>query len=295
MGLSYCLMRQNWHEFGDFLLLAEALGCEVFVNTVIDPSHCSLYTLPPEELAGIAEEMEKQSSSLQGRLHLNQQVWENSIHNLRNNANKRQAKRLTETLKVWQSGPEGIWDHLTSARELVDKGRYAEALEEALKMPETDANYYHALFLCGHIRRLLGDLDGAETDLDRALKMSQRRPEAFIYRAWVRLDQNRLEEALGDALRGRELIRDLMEDRKKLEGEACEVLGVLYIRQGMLSEALSELDRLLDLQPQSPRVRVQRGWAFLSAGLRERAVAEAEAALALEPTNAEAVKLKQEL
>ena len=29
MGFSHCLMRQNWHEFGELLLLAESMGCEV--------------------------------------------------------------------------------------------------------------------------------------------------------------------------------------------------------------------------------------------------------------------------
>jgi MoaA/NifB/PqqE/SkfB family radical SAM enzyme len=47
LKIAFCLMRQNWHEFGDVLLLGEELDCEVLVNTVVDPSHCSLFTLPP--------------------------------------------------------------------------------------------------------------------------------------------------------------------------------------------------------------------------------------------------------
>ncbi len=34
IGLTYCLMRQNWHEFGDYLLYGDEHDVEVVVNTV---------------------------------------------------------------------------------------------------------------------------------------------------------------------------------------------------------------------------------------------------------------------
>ena len=231
MGFSHCLMRQNWHEFGELLLLAESMGCEVFVNTVITPSQYSLYTLPPEELARIADEMEERGSSLKTRLRINRRTWENQINNLRNNARERMGENLTRfqdaVFEAWQDGREGIWHHIDTSWNYVHKGLYAEALDEALKTPETNPCYYHSVALCGHIRRLMGDLNGAESDLERALKMSRRRPEAFIYRAWLRYDQVRLSEGIEDAIRASELIPK----GDQLEADVRELLELLYSRQ----------------------------------------------------------------
>jgi len=82
-GLTFCLMRQNWHELGDFCLFADDLGCPVFVKSVRRPPEMSLYSLPPVELARIVEVMEKQGQSLHGRLGRNMPVWEGQLRLLR--------------------------------------------------------------------------------------------------------------------------------------------------------------------------------------------------------------------
>jgi len=210
LGLSYCLMRQNWHEFGEFLLFADRLGSEVFVNTVIDPSDCSLYTLPPKELSDIADNLEAQSSMLRNRLSLNRHIWENTIKAIRGSANERQVEgvdRIKESAaEARRDGPDDNRNPLFAAWKIQDEGRYAEALTEALKTPETDPNYYHALCLCGHLRRVTGDLTGAARDLDRAIQLAARRPEAYFYRAWLWLEQKQTNKGIADALCARELV-----------------------------------------------------------------------------------------
>ena len=64
LTLTYCLMAQNWHEFGDYLLFADEWDCDVCVNLVRVPSQCSLYTLPVEELDRITTMLEKQGETL---------------------------------------------------------------------------------------------------------------------------------------------------------------------------------------------------------------------------------------
>jgi len=123
-----------------------------------------------------------------------------------------------------RDGPEGTRNHVTAAWKLCDESRYAEALKEVLKTPETHPHYYHSVVLCGHIRRMTVDLEGAERDLNRAVKMSKRRPEAYIHRAWLRLDQNSIEEGIEDAIRARELINP----GGKLEADICEILDLLH-------------------------------------------------------------------
>jgi tetratricopeptide (TPR) repeat protein len=241
-------MPQNWQEFGDFLLFAEDLGCQVFVNTVISQPHCSLYYPPPEDIARIADEMVTRGSSMPGRLHLNKQVWEETVDKLHRHANESQADRLTKTLESFQYAREEE-DCVVMARKLMDKGQCVEALKEVLKTPLNHSSYYHSVVLSGHIRHLLGDLGGAERDFDRAQKLSSLRPEVFLSRALLRIDQNRIEDGLEDALCARELVKK----GDDFEPQVCEVLSLLYRRQGKVAEAITVLDRWRDLQPQNPK------------------------------------------
>ncbi|MFO0944799.1 MAG: radical SAM protein [Planctomycetota bacterium] len=84
IGLTYCLMRQNWREFGDFLLFADEWDCAVEVNTVRGPVHVSLYTLAPAELAGIVATMEKQDREIGSRLQRNRTLWNETLARLQN-------------------------------------------------------------------------------------------------------------------------------------------------------------------------------------------------------------------
>jgi MoaA/NifB/PqqE/SkfB family radical SAM enzyme len=82
-GLTYCLMRPNWEEFGDFCLFADSLGCRVFVNAVRRPSHLSLYTLERDELGRIADSLERQAPDVVPRLNQNRAVWVGEVERIR--------------------------------------------------------------------------------------------------------------------------------------------------------------------------------------------------------------------
>ncbi len=90
IGLTYCLMRQNWHEFGDFLKFADDWDCEVVVNLVREPPQCSLYTLPIRQLDEIAAAMEEQGRSLRNRLKRNRPVWDEHVGGLRRRVQRRE-------------------------------------------------------------------------------------------------------------------------------------------------------------------------------------------------------------
>lgn len=83
LTLTYCLMRQNWHEFGDYLQFADELDCGVCVNLVREPPECSLYTMPVDELAKIAEALEKQGETLLPRLGRNRRIWVEQVTGVR--------------------------------------------------------------------------------------------------------------------------------------------------------------------------------------------------------------------
>ncbi|MCA8941310.1 MAG: SPASM domain-containing protein, partial [Planctomycetes bacterium] len=95
LSLTYCLMRQNWHEFGDYLKYAEDLGVTVFVNTVIHPPECSLYTLPVAELEGIVAELDARNldEDYVG-LERNGGSWDSALDTLRKAIESRQSERV---------------------------------------------------------------------------------------------------------------------------------------------------------------------------------------------------------
>lgn len=82
-GLTYCLMRPNWREFGDFCLWADDLDCAVFVNQVRHPANLSLFTLPLGELQQIVDAMENQATTLLPRLRRHRETWLGQIQRLR--------------------------------------------------------------------------------------------------------------------------------------------------------------------------------------------------------------------
>jgi len=295
MGISHCLMRENWHEFGDVLLLGESLGCNVFVNTVLAPDECSLFTLPPAELDRIVDEMEKQGSALDGKLPINQQVWASQLANLRANARGRHTGTLTQIQNsIWNAQPDdrlSLSYSVNKGWELAGEGRWREALEEALATKETNPYYYDAVVLCGHIRLSSGDLEQAESDLNRAIQLSRRPYHALTVRAWLRVEQKRFEEGIADALRARELSEGMIAQ----DAEVCWVLGYLYAHTGNASAARNAMDRLLEYKPEDVEVRASRAEVFEFAGEYANALREVEIALTMDSRNANAIQIRSRL
>jgi MoaA/NifB/PqqE/SkfB family radical SAM enzyme len=83
LSLTFCFMRQNWHEFGDFCLFADEWGCNVGVNTVSRPPEFSVNNLPPNQLRAIVNEMESQAVRYDTVLKRNRNVWFAELDRLR--------------------------------------------------------------------------------------------------------------------------------------------------------------------------------------------------------------------
>lgn len=89
-SITFCLMRQNWHEFGDFCLMADSWDCSVGLNTVVQPPQFGIYSLPPEGLRKILKGMEAQAPRLQSTLKRNRAVWFGELERIR--AKRRQSE-----------------------------------------------------------------------------------------------------------------------------------------------------------------------------------------------------------
>jgi radical SAM protein with 4Fe4S-binding SPASM domain len=85
-GLTFCMMRYNWFEFGDFCLFADSLQCSVGINLVRNPPELSLFTLPKSDLEAIVSKMERQAENLLPRLGRNRDIWLGELTRLRQHA-----------------------------------------------------------------------------------------------------------------------------------------------------------------------------------------------------------------
>jgi len=75
LSLTFCFMRQNWHEFGEFCLMADAWNCGVFVNRVNNPTEFSMNSMSYEDLYEVIKVMETQAGELGTTLQKNRAVW----------------------------------------------------------------------------------------------------------------------------------------------------------------------------------------------------------------------------
>lgn len=290
MSLTYCLMRQNWHEFGDYLRFGEDLGVDVGINTVIDPVDCSLYTLPPDELVEIVGKMEAQDASNRySQLNRNGGQWSSALEALRKSANERQVAGVDDIKKAHRAREEvNRPDHLTAAWNLIFADKLEDALTEIRKVTGQHRHAYEAANIEARILRDLGRHDECERTIDRALEIWRKAPNAYVERAWLRLDQNRLEEALADAEKAAGLLTKDRSSRAK--PAVAHVLSGILSRLGRHEEALVHARVLLEHRKEAV-FYLHRACILELLGRHDEMLADAEAALELEPDNAEAQRL----
>jgi radical SAM protein with 4Fe4S-binding SPASM domain len=200
LQLNYCVMRQNWREVGDFFLFAEELGCAVWKVFVTNPPGCSLFTLPPGELEPVVSALEVRSEEMNERLTLNRDVWFAMVEEARNHLGQKPVSlldRVTLETGDFSGAPrKGTPEKLVRAWRLNARGHYEEAAREVESIPEDDTYCYQARCALAEFRIGLGDYDGSERALDHALTFSDRRPEAYLIRAWLNVTRGDMGVAL---------------------------------------------------------------------------------------------------
>ena len=202
--------------------------CSVFVNIVVTPEHCSLFTLPPDELQCIVSSMEEQASRIVPRLRINRKVWDGQIRYLRTNSSGRQSglTQIRDAILDSQPNEESVQFSLARGWRLADAGKLSEALKVASQVQSNSPLYYQSLELCGHVHLLRRELQQAEHYLNRAVELSRRPYSALRTRAWLRHAQQRTAEGIEDALRSLALCGSNSNE----EAEAWWVLGALYLQ-----------------------------------------------------------------
>jgi MoaA/NifB/PqqE/SkfB family radical SAM enzyme/Flp pilus assembly protein TadD len=276
-----CLMRQNWHEFADILRYADQRDIQVFINTVIEPENCSLFTLPLDEQRRILVQLEAAGESLSKELKINYPVFLDGVQSLRGNiaAAAAAAKDVPSVRKSWQAPV----DHIAEAWQQIGAGAYAQAADTARKIAATDSRYYFARVVLAHALLRVKDLAGADQVLDEALQLTKRRSEAYVERAWLRLAQNRCIEGVADAVEARKLAMTT-----DAQFAAASAFAYLSGMAGDYVSSKATFDELIDLRPADPKPRIHRGWLQRHAGKLAEARLDAEEAVRLAPNDSEA-------
>jgi len=74
-AINFCLMAQNFHEFGPLLLFAERRGIRVNVSVVHYPEECAIARLDPARIAEIHAHLVAEEPSVLPHLSLNARTW----------------------------------------------------------------------------------------------------------------------------------------------------------------------------------------------------------------------------
>jgi radical SAM protein with 4Fe4S-binding SPASM domain len=283
MSLMFCLMRQNWREFGPYLRLADEMDVDVDINVVVDPLECSLHTLPAPELAAVVDAMEREDDRERfGELLRNGWVWRRSIEDLRRavqNASQRPADpprapaAFDPIAAAWQQLREG--DPAAARRTLA-----------AVDPEEVHDRRYDLLICRAHAERVAGELATAEATLAEAIVLWDRSPAAHIERGWLFLAQQRGDAALAAALAARERLANSHDPGAATQAQ--RILAAALMLLGRSDDAIAALREIPGDDPSAYDVACTEAWCCRAAGRFDEAEASIRRAIALAADRASA-------
>lgn len=108
LGVTFCLMVPNWHEFFDFCRAADDRGLEAAVNTVRHPHHLSLYQLDAGALAEVVDGLEATDRAHGGELGASRGVWSRELDRLRDQLTDRRAGTAVPGVDTWRPNPDMV-------------------------------------------------------------------------------------------------------------------------------------------------------------------------------------------
>ncbi len=147
----------------------------------------------------------------------------------------------------------------------------------------TDALYYHR----GETKLNLGMAEGALQDLNQSITLDATKDWVWAARGATYLDLGNKRAAHRDMLKAIEL--------NPLRSTNYEKLAVLEEAMGAYPSARRAVDRAITIQPNVVDYRVHRAALALKANDQKTAETDIAASLAIDPTNAEALRLRGQL
>ncbi len=151
-------------------------------------------------------------------------------------------------------------------------GEVAKALDSAEKLAQNDDDRVNIWFLRGAMYERMKNVDSAETEFQKVLKVDPDNAGALNYIGYMLADRNmRLEEAL-------KFIQKAL-DKDPENGAYLDSLGWAYYRLGRYSEADDTLRRAVDKTPKDPTVHDHYADTLLKENKIKEAVVQLEASM----------------
>lgn len=239
--LNFCLMTPNWHEFPDFLRLAEELDAGCWVTIVTRPPRLSLLNLRPERLSRIVDQLEARSDELSGLRPESAAKWHETLRSLRSGVALASGQRTKRAMPA--------------AYELARRGHPALAARAAAQVPAASALHAHARVFEAEKRIELGELDRAEALLATAVHEPGVPPSAYLRLAWLRFEQGRAAAGLAAADRLARRLERAGGAPRRLAVDLLVVRAHLHRLAGDLGSAIADVRELIELEPEVPTYR----------------------------------------
>jgi Flp pilus assembly protein TadD len=165
-----------------------------------------------------------------------------------------------------------------------DAADLADADRASARAVELDPELAEAHAARGITLFMLGRRDEARRALERAAALDPALAEGHYYAGRVAFQEGRMEDAarlFEEATRARE-----NHDAAFFAAQALEALGRADAARRAYAQALSVIERHMDLNPDDPRAATMRGVALCRTGRREEGLRWARDALAMDPLDA---------
>lgn len=179
-----------------------------------------------------------------------------------------------------------------AAEALRMEGRYADAAStygQAIARAGTlGAVPWTLYFERGICREEAGDWPGAQADLEHAVQLAPDQPVVLNYLAYSWAEHH---EHLN---RAREMLERAVSINPN-DGSIVDSLGWVMLRQGDVTDAVSQLERAVELEPEDPVINGHLGDAYLAAGRKREAEFQWRRALTLKPKDTDKARIEAKL
>jgi tetratricopeptide (TPR) repeat protein len=184
------------------------------------------------------------------------------------------AQQLAKTISG--SAPDDVQLHFTLGVLLASEKQYREAQFELEKANSLAPDTFEILYNLGESYLRAGDLSKAELVLKRATNLKPGSAEALYLLGQVYNDQARPLDAL-----------EILAKARKLAPENTDIIFLLArvsMLQNYFEDAIPLLESGIKLAPQRPELRAALGESFFMSGKADRALAEFQELVKIDPT-----------
>src|SRR5687767_6757517 len=115
-----------------------------------------------------------------------------------------------------------------------------------------------------------GDLDGALTDYNEAIRLDPNLAVAYMNRGAIFAARNEYDKAIEDSTKAIELKPAKVEE----QATAYTNRGVAYVGKGEIDKAIADADEAIRLKPDYAKAYYVRGFAYAEQSDKERALAD---------------------